>query len=237
MAQEPGELHLADVGWARALAAADAEALARYERELAPMIDAQLRRRGFADDAIEDVQQTLRARLFVGDGDGPAIARYEGRGALRSWVLVGALREAVRMRQRATPEPALDDDALIALAERSEAADLALDKQRYRDAFRISFRAALAALAPRERVLLRMNVLDGLTIDQIGALHGVHRATAARWIDRARELVSRAVRRDLMKQLGSDPFEIEQILRWVQSRIDLSFSVLASDRTGSSSPD
>src|SRR3954469_13806008 len=111
MAQDLAELHHADLAWASALASGDREALARYERELVPMIEAQLRRRGLADDAIAELQQTLRARLFVGDGQGPAIARSEGRGALRSWLLVGALREAVRLRQRAAREPALDDDA------------------------------------------------------------------------------------------------------------------------------
>jgi RNA polymerase sigma-70 factor, ECF subfamily len=69
-------------------------------------------------------------------------------------------------------------------------------------------------------------VLDGLTIDQIGALQGVHRATAARWIERAREEVSRNVRRELMKELGMDPFETDEILEWVQSRVELSLSVL-----------
>jgi len=225
-----GELHHDDLAWARALAAADTSALERYERELAPLIANHLRRRGIVADTIADVMQTLRARLFVGDGDGPAIARYEGRGPLRGWVLVAALREAVRTRQRDAREPAVDDDALVALADRSAASSQpALDKERYRDAFRAAFRSALAELAPRDRNLLRMHVIDGLTIDQIGALQGVHRATAARWIERAREAISRSVRRDLMRQLGADPFETEELLQWVQSRIELSLSVLASE--------
>ena len=222
-----------DRAWARALADGDRDALARYERELVPVIAAQLRRRGLTDDAIADVQQTLRARLFVGDGAGPAIAHYEGRGALKSWVLVSALREAVRVRQRGAREPAVDDDALVALADRSETAMPSVDKERYRAAFRAAFRAALGELAPRDRVLLKLHVLDGLTIDQIGALQGVHRATAARWIERARETLSRAVRRDLMKQLGADPFEAEELLAWVQSRIELSLSLLGSGHSSS----
>jgi len=225
-----GELHHDDLTWARALAAGETSALERYERELAPLVANHLRRRGIAADTIADVMQTLRARLFVGDGEGPAIARYEGRGPLRGWVLVAALREAVRTRQRDAREPAVEDDALVALADRSAAAiQPALDKERYRDAFRAAFRSALAELAPRDRNLLRMHVIDGLTIDQIGALQGVHRATAARWIERAREAISRSVRRDLMRQLGADPFETEELLQWVQSRIELSLSVLAGE--------
>lgn len=228
MDQDPPELHPDDLAWARALAAGDNAALARYERDLVPLIEAQLRRRGLAADVIADVQQALRTRLLVGDGEGPAIAGYEGRGALKSWVLISALREAVRVRQHAARESAVDDDALIALADHAEVELPSVDKERYREAFRVAFRSALSELTPRDRVLLRMHVIDGLTIDQIGSVQGVHRATAARWIERARETVSRCVRRDLMKQLGVDPFEADELLRWVQSRIDLSLSMLVS---------
>jgi RNA polymerase sigma-70 factor, ECF subfamily len=228
MDQDGAPLHSEDLAWARALADGDRVALDRYEREMVPMIDAKLRHRGLAADTIAEIQQTLRARLLVGSGDGPAIARYEGRAALKTWILVSALREAVRMRDKAAREPATEDDALIALADRDEASTPATDKLRYREAFRIAFRSALAALTPRDRVLLRMHVLDGLTIDQIAAVQGVHRATAARWIERAREAVSKNVRRDLMKQLGVDPFEADELLRWVQSRVELSLSALGS---------
>lgn len=233
------DLHHGDLEWARALAVGDAAALERYERELVPLVEAQLRRRGHAPDAVADVQQTLRARLLVGDGAGPAVARYEGRGPLRGWVLVSALREAVRLRRRAQRELALGDDALAALADRGAGgpADAggvdAPAKERYREAFRAAFRAAIAQLSARDRNLLRMHLLDGLTIDQVGAIQGVHRATAARWIERAREAVARAVRRELMRELGVDPFEAEELLGWVQSRIELSLSGLAGDRTAS----
>ena len=223
-----GELHHDDLAWARALAANDPEALARYERELVPVIAAQLRRRNHTADEIADLQQTLRARLFVGDGGGPKIATYTGSGQLRSWVLVTALREAVRARQAKVREPAFEDDALIALADREDLVPAnALDKERYRRAVRVAFRTALQGLAPRDRNLLRMNVIDGLSIDQIGAVQGVHRATAARWLENAREQIARSVRRELMTALGTDPFEADEVLRWVQSRIELSLSGLA----------
>jgi RNA polymerase sigma-70 factor, ECF subfamily len=230
MAHEPGD-HQDDLAWASALASGDAGALARYEAELVPMIAAHLRRRGHTPDQAADIQQTLRARLLVGDGSGPAVARYEGRGPLRSWVLVVALREAVRQRERNAREPVLDDDDLVALADHGDAVVPAGDKERYREVFHTAFRAALANLAPLDRNLLRMHVLDGLAIDGIAAVHGVHRATAARWLERARETIALAVRRDVMRQLGADPFETDELLRWVQSRIDLSLSGLADDRT------
>ena len=223
------ERHRDDLAWAKSLAAGERVALDRYERELTPIIESELQRRGFADEAIVEVQQALRARLFVGDDDGPAIAGYEGRGPLKSWVLVSALREATRAETRAAREPSTPDDALIALCDRSEAVEPGVEKERYREAFRSAFRAALAALSPRDRVVLRMHVIDGLTIDQVATFQNVHRATAARWIEQARESVARNVRRDLMKQFSVDPFEAEELLHWVQSRVEMSLSVLATD--------
>jgi RNA polymerase sigma-70 factor (ECF subfamily) len=223
MDQAGDGLHTEDLAWARSLAAGAEAALDRYERELVPLVAAQLRRRGYAGDVIAEVQQVLRVRLLVGDGEGPAIGRYEGRAALRSWVLIAALREAARqLSSREVP----GDDALVELA---TGADLdGADKQRYAQIFKDAFRAAIKTLAPRERLLLRMHLIDALTIDQIAAVQGVHRATAARWLERARETLSRATRKDFMARLGTDPFEADEILRWVQSRIELSLGALAT---------
>lgn len=222
------DLHHDDLAWARALAAGDRDALARYERDIVPVVGGQLGRRGYTRDEIDDVQQALRARLLVGSGDGPAIASYSGRGRLVSWVLVAGLREAVRVRVRSRREPAVDDEALVALADRSDVVPLAADKLRYRESFRAAFRAALAALSPLDRTLLRLHIIDGLSIDQVAAIQGVHRATAARWIAAARGAVAHGVRHDVMRQLGADPWEADELLRWIQSRIDLSLSGLAN---------
>jgi RNA polymerase sigma-70 factor, ECF subfamily len=230
MAQDGEDLHHEDLAWAGALARGDRDALARYEREIAPVIAAQLGSRGHSADDIDELQQVLRERMFVGTGTAaPAIGSYAGRGPLKAWVLVTAIREAVKRRQRAAREPAVEDDALIALAEKAASEPPAsVERARYREAFRAAFRTALAALSPRDRTLLRHSAIDGLTIDQIGALHGVHRATAARWLDRARDAVARGVRRDLMTQLATDRWETDELLAWVYSCVELSLGGLST---------
>ncbi|HEY0254449.1 MAG TPA: sigma-70 family RNA polymerase sigma factor [Kofleriaceae bacterium] len=220
MDQPGGGLHTEDLVWARELAKGAAPALDRYERELVPLIAAQLRRRGYPPDVVGEVQQVLRVRLFVDE----AIARYEGRAALRSWVLIAALREAARQRS-AREVPTTDDD----LVERISRTDLdSGDKARYAAEFQDAFRTAIKALSVRERLLLRMHILDALTIDQIAGVQGVHRATVARWLERARETLSRTTRKEFMARIGTDPFEAEEIMRWVHSRIELSFGMLES---------
>ena len=76
--------------------------------------------------------------------------------------------------------------------------------------------------------MLRLHVIDELTIDEIGTLHGVHRATVARWLDRVREHVALGVRREVAQTLGTDVFEASELMQWVKSRIELSLSGLAS---------
>jgi RNA polymerase sigma-70 factor (ECF subfamily) len=222
--------HGEDLVWARALAAGDREALARYERLVVPMIAAQLRGRGCTEDQIADIQQILRARLFVTSADGkpPAIASYAGHGKLSSFVLVAALREAIRLRERNRREPAYGDDALDALADRVAGTGDAPEKAPYREAFRVAVRDALVALAPRQRTLLRLHFIDALSIDQIGALMSVHRATAARWISDARDSIASGVRRQLAAQVGIDRFEVEDLMGWIHSRVDVSLSPLAT---------
>lgn len=56
-----------------------------------------------------------------------------------------------------------------------------------KEAFQLAFRDAVNALTSRERNLLRYHYLSDLSIDQIGTLYHVHRATAARWVAQARE--------------------------------------------------
>lgn len=221
--------HREDVTWADELARSTPAALARFERELVPDIRAVLRGRGFDSEEITEVLQELRVHLLVGDGGPPLITQYGGRGTLRSWVLVCAVRGAVKLRRRQRHEPPAADEVLIDLVDRTAGQgdrDLAALKQGYRDAFRRAFRHALGALDPGSRTLLRLHAIDGLTIDEIGALQGVHRATAARRLERARDSLFRGTRAALMGELGTDRLEAESILRWVRSRIDLSFGGL-----------
>jgi RNA polymerase sigma-70 factor, ECF subfamily len=108
----------------------------------------------------------------------------------------------------------------------ADSPELAVLKARCRDELRAAFAEALAALSVRERTLLCAHYLDGMTVDDLGRLHGVHRATAARWLDSARGHVLRGVRRHLRHALGLDRRELASAVGLVRSRLDLSLSRL-----------
>ena len=70
--------------------------------------------------------------------------------------------------------------------------------------------------------MLRQHALDGLSIDQLAALHGVHRATAARQVHSARDAVLAGTRRELVRRLRLSPRELASMMRLIHSQLDLS---------------
>jgi RNA polymerase sigma-70 factor (ECF subfamily) len=99
-------------------------------------------------------------------------------------------------------------------------------KQLYRKAFRDAFGAALATMDPREKVMLRQHFVDGLTIDELGPLYAVHRATAARWITAAKATLMERTRREFMTRARLSPREMASVMRLVQSRLEVTLARL-----------
>jgi RNA polymerase sigma-70 factor (ECF subfamily) len=69
---------------------------------------------------------------------------------------------------------------------------------------------------------LRLNVVEGLNIDEIGALFKVHRSTVARWIAAARQQVLAGARQRLRVELGLSAGEFDSLAGVVRSQLDLS---------------
>lgn len=87
---------------------------------------------------------------------------------------------------------------------------------------RESFRTALRALSSRDRSLLRYQLIDGLTLPELAALHGVSRATIARHLAAARRAVLDRTRAELAARLGADLADVDSVIRLVRSRLDIS---------------
>ena len=217
-----GSIVIEDHYLAFACANGDAAAFAACDAILA-------REAGFAADCTrmhasvrDEATQIVREAMFVARRDRPpAIADYAGRGALRSWLRVSVSRELVRIakaQNRAVPleeqlvaDPGYGDDpALEAL------------KAKYRVQLADAFRTAVTKLPARDRTLLRYQLVDGLTIDEIGSIYKVHRATAARWIAQIRDELVERTRAVMAEALGVDTAEAASIVRLVQSQLDVS---------------
>lgn len=226
----PPAKHPTDLYLAAACLAGDREALSVFDRELLAAARGAIRSIDKSDAFLDEACQRLRANLLVGDGARPRIGDYAGRGPLRAWVGVAAVRTALMMRrsqQRSREVMVSDEDWSDALATISTGnPELELLKRQYASAFTEALRAAVADLEPRLRAALRMSFVDALSIDEIGAVYAVHRATAARWIQRACDAVLGATRDHLAAKLSLSPTELDRVTAMVQSQLDVSLSQL-----------
>ena len=208
------DLDLEGLKLAKACLESEPAALRELDSDLLPRVAEGLRRRVGAAEA-DEVLQLTRTRLLVGPS--PKLSLYAGRGPLFGFLRAVAANVLANRQPRHDTE---SDDALAALPDTAdlESRLLKADQQLH---FREAFAAAVKQLTPRQRALLRLNLLDGLTIDEIAPMYEVHRATVARWIASAKHTVLDRTRRKLMHDLRLDATEVDSLIRLVQSRIEL----------------
>ncbi|WAS97261.1 sigma-70 family RNA polymerase sigma factor [Nannocystis punicea] len=182
--------------------------------------------------AADDMVQLVLEKLLAPRGSlPPRLAEFSGQGGLRAWVRVTVVRAGIDLeRTQARRIVADTGEPAENLEELATTTDPELDylKRHYRDEFRQAFAAALADLDPRSRNALRHHLVDRLSIDQIGALHGVHRATAARWISRSREELLAGTREQLRRRLQLSEGEYASIMRLIDSMLEVSVQRLLS---------
>jgi RNA polymerase sigma-70 factor (ECF subfamily) len=211
----------ADVALAAACTAQEPTAHAAFEHVLTE-VDAAGAATGASKDLVEEVKQMLRLQLLVAKPDKPPdIANYRGKGPLRGWVRITATRELIRHKKKQARETPIDEGLDRFLTTQM---DPMLDamKEAYRSEFAVALREAIVDLNTEDRGLLRQQIVDGLSIDEIGAAFGVHRATAARWLNRARAALVSATHARLANRLELPVEQIESVIRLVRSRLDAS---------------
>jgi RNA polymerase sigma-70 factor (ECF subfamily) len=214
----PGELALA-----QAASRGHAAAIALLERSHRGVLDGVCARYAGATHSAADLRQILREKLYVAPPGGrPRLADYAGLGELASWLRITAVRmflDLGRRKDRAREVPS--DDGELAMP---DPGDLSLEviKAEYRAAVREAMRDAAAALDLADRHLLHQHFIAGLTIDELGVALGIHRATAARRVARARAALVDGTRARLAARLQLSGEELDEVIGMVLSRLDVS---------------
>lgn len=211
-----GDLYLA-VGAARG----DATAIAVIDRTCIAGVDAALHGM-LSSSEIDDLKQQLRHRLFVGTSGAPKILDYAGRGELRAWVRASAVRAAISVLRSRKREQVHQQDLWIAAPQIGVDPAIEHLRPRLQAEFRAAFETALGSLETRERNLLKHHFLDGLSADELAVLYRVHRATAFRWLTRARERLLSQTRQTLAARLSLRPSELDSVMRLVDSQLEIS---------------
>ncbi|MCP3102523.1 sigma-70 family RNA polymerase sigma factor [Myxococcus sp. K15C18031901] len=223
-------LPAADLYLACACARGLASAHAALERDVLPRVaPAVARIRGGGVDTAE-VLQHLRQRLLVPDAEEgalPRIAEYQGAGTLVAWLRAAAVRTALNLQRSEGRRARVEEDAEVGVLT-GGGLDVELDylRRRHREDFRAVLADALAALSSRERTVLRLHVVEGLSLERIGAMYQTHKSTVSRWVAHAREALLTGARERLAERLQLSSEELYSLMRAVRSQLDLSLPAM-----------
>ena len=210
-------LHLEDLALACACSEGKESAweffIAQFRRDLRNAASAMLRSSGRPDDArAGELADSLYSELY-GVRSGEAAQRkslfeyFHGRSKLSTWLRALLAQKQVdlfRANSRTVSlESEMEGQPTRHLAERFESVPADPARQRYLARVEKALSAALAALTPRERLILACYYVDRQTLAEIGRMLREHESTVSRHLERIRL----ALRENVMQSLkrGSPP--------------------------------
>jgi RNA polymerase sigma-70 factor (ECF subfamily) len=222
-------LHAADLYLATACLQGDETAVATLVESSRRPLAVTLGRIDPSKSFVEEAAQRFWDAALVGTmSTPPRLSLYSGRGSLAGWIAVSAQRIALMMKRSDDAEGRArrmggDPTAIL------QDPELAFIKERYRDLFEAATQRALGTLDDRERMIFRLHLLDGLTIERISRTYGVNHSTVSRWFATAREKVMREIQRTICEDLKASMADFESLRRLVVSQLDVSVALLAKD--------
>lgn len=209
----PGSAHGAELVLVAAVLDGHREALRVLEAEFfSPLREALLSR--WPEDVVDDAMQALRERLLVGAN--PQLRTWPGRDALARWLRVCALRE-VMTATRARPKAPSAPDVVSASSQLTH---------RHRAVLERALVNAVEQLDPVQRGILKLHLLENVSVESIATLHGVSRATMTRWLSSARAALARAVREEGREQLDVGDATLDSLARPLVDQLDVSLAGL-----------
>jgi RNA polymerase sigma-70 factor (ECF subfamily) len=231
---DPDPANLADLFLACASGHGDRLAIEALEGQYLAAARFSLRRLDPRPEFIDDVMQDLRSKLLLPPE--PRILRYGGRGPLLAWIRVAAHRIAIdglRALREEVGREARDPDSLEQV---DFGPEVQLLRAAYREAFQEAMAAAVAALTPKDRNLLRRHLIEHMTQEEMAAPYGVHPATVARRLMVLREEIAAAVRQHLAVRHGSrgGATSLESLAQAIRSEVYVSLAPLLGRTTESS---
>jgi RNA polymerase sigma-70 factor (ECF subfamily) len=180
----------------------------------------------------DEIYQRLCEVLFV---DGPdtakKISRYGGQGPLAGFVATAARRIALRLSTSSARFQG--EEALIQHFSQTPEYETTLLKGRHRETFNRALSMALRQLTRRERLILRMNLVERISVTRIAAIYKVSQPTVSRWIQRSARRIFATVKALVCDELQIDTRELESLLLLVRSQIEITLSAASGNGTAS----
>jgi RNA polymerase sigma-70 factor (ECF subfamily) len=223
-------LRTSDLWAAHAAASGDARAVAAILEQCKADIAKTLRSMKLDSVELDEVLQRLRERVFVAEpGKQPRIVGYSGTGSLGAWLAAAATRLAIDLKRSQVDVAEDFEEKLSTVLAATEDPELQFMKGKYRREFRETFQAVFAALPREDRNLLRLTFLDGLNIDELAPMLGIHRSSVARRLAKLREHLGTTTRQQLRERFKMTGSDLDSLMRMVTSAFDVSLSQVLKD--------
>lgn len=205
--------------------------------EIDDLIESASRRA--AGRAIEpaELAQRVRTRLLVAaKGQTARLSTYDGRGRLKSWLWTATKLELLQATRGLGQAPAEDIDEMAGLASAGRSPEGNARSAKDSRLVSRALRDALEVLEARERTLLRMRFVDGVSTEELGRMFQVHRTTAQRWIETAQAKIMAAMRAKLEQQARLARGEVDSLVGEVAASISLRLSQALVRDSGGEKP-
>jgi RNA polymerase sigma-70 factor (ECF subfamily) len=212
-------------------------AAAAFDAQCGPAIRAGLA--GVHDLRVErdEIEQQLRVRLMIGtEAAPPRLKGYLGVGPLARWASVAAQRLAISALRSNESEASARERSAIEAAIDWKDPDVVLLKERYRADFQQALLDAMSAISDHDRLLLRLQLVNGLSARSLGKMYNVDHSTAARWLQDIRARIGDAIQHLLRERLKLTSSEVQSIAALMSSQLDLSISRLLQTGPGGDQP-
>jgi RNA polymerase sigma-70 factor len=204
--------------------AGDDVAVDRFRTRVAPSLAVYLKPFDLSADTREEIQQTLWQQLLVGDpAQRPVLLAFSGRGHVEGFVGVTLQRIALhQLRDSAVEHRVLAK--VGSLIRVQDDVELAIIKEQYRELFQQAVEEAVDALDDHERMILRLQVVDGLSVDHIARMYNVSQSTISRRLAKTRSRVLAECRTLLSQTLLLTNAEFDSLFNHLVSQLHLSVS-------------
>ena len=187
-----------------------------------------------SEDLAQEIVTTLLASMEPGKDS--KLAGYNGKGSLAGWLRVAVARAAIDHFRRFRKEILVDNwetqgnevQVMAEVALPSRGAE-PLDS-RWGPVLSRLLAEDLKGLAPRDRLLLSLYYVHGVSLKAIGRQFDVHEATASRWLESLRQGIRKRIERELRRQHGLRDRDLDSLWRSVSDNDSFSLEKILTEK-------
>ena len=223
LAADVSDLHLQDLYLACACSTNVRNALACFRQQYFAVTAAAVRSFDASPHFAEEMYQLLSEALFVrSPSGGHKIEQYTGQGRLAGFVRTAARRLALRQSRNSAKFQG--EEALLNEFAQFDELETMIFKLQCERVFSDALRVALRSLPRRERLVLRMNLVEKVSTTRIAAMYKVSQPTISRWIQRSSRTIFETVKDLVCDELQIETNELGSLLSLVRSQIEITIS-------------